>query len=426
MASETRHDRREAKPALTTSAAARAEAQSALTRAREGGEEDIAAALSALASLPSAVTAAAVAELAHASQADALPLLVLMAERGPKPVAFGAVEAMATVRLPEAAAALQRLAATVTDKDLRKAAKRSLFRLHAAGVAAPAAPSEVQRPAKLEVLVSKITNPEASGSRFLILATEAPLGAADIVSLILSDEEGLIGGGGARVSRGELARRTELAFHETEGLHLVDAPADYLRQIIQEAHERNRATGKRGPKEYYRWAGVIGAPRRRYEREPVYDEIDPAIVRWNPQLLDESAALFHLPEFGFWLMPPEATLEAARNASRTRDTRLFLPGEPERREELRVVERLAESFFTEAQRLKYKARLEQTAYVLLKMGHVLAARWAVAAALAMDPTSRVPIARQPFAVEMAIHTIEFMQAESEHHRARSGGLVLPG
>ena len=426
MAVVKKRNNREPRPSAPANPAALTRVRAALSQMTRDREEALTAAIAGLDGVPRVVVAEALDELARDNPQNALPLLVHLADRWPMPLAMAAVEALGSVRAPDSVAALRRLASEAADKDLRKAAKKSLFRLQTAGVALPEAPAQASRPQAHQTLVARISNPDGSGSRFLILANEAPLGSADLLAVVVNDEQGLLEGRGTHVSRSDLARRVEQLFHPIEGLHLVDAPGDYLRQVLQQAHECNRVTGKPVPDEYYRWSGSIGTPERHYERELMFDEADSAVIRWNPQLLDDSGALFHLPEFSGWLMPPEAAQEAARKAARARESRLVLPGQIEERQELRVVERLAEGFFDEAQRLKYKRRLEQAAYVLAKLGHVLAARRALAASMALDPASRLPVSRQPFAVEMALRTLQYMQAEAEQHRSRSGGLVLPG
>ncbi len=400
--------------------------RAALGRAQQGGEENAADALSDLGAIPAPLAAAALAMVARESGVAALPLLVTAAERGPQQLALAAIDALGSLRAPDAALVLQRLADGAVSKELRKAAKGSLFRLQTAGVA-PATTAETQLAAGQHlVLLAKVSNPDGKGDRFLALAVAGALGAVDLLAAVVSDRTGIVDFRGLRVSRNELAHRVSQLLPAGESLRLVDAPPDYVRQALWQAHERNRLIGHPVPDEYYRWAGSIGTVGQTFEREPVYDSIDAAVIRWNPQILEESGQLFHEPEFATWLIPPEEAEQAVRNRTRARQAGLILPGQAEESQGMRLVDHLAEGFFDKERRLLYKRRLEQTAYVLLTSGRLLDARRAVAAAMALDPDSRTPIARQPFPLEMALHTVDVLEVESERQRARGGGLILPG
>jgi hypothetical protein len=113
-----------------------------------------------------------------------------------------------------------------------------------------------------------------------------------------------------------------------------------------------------------------------------------------------------------------------RDYAKSRERRLFLPGDRPDQGHSTIVEQLADGFFTEPKRSLYKRRLEQAAYVLHAAGRILHARVALAAALALD-SPRLPASQIPFARELALHTVQTLQQESERQRVRGGGLILP-
>ncbi|MHB1416384.1 MAG: hypothetical protein ACYC1C_14130 [Chloroflexota bacterium] len=377
------------------------------------------------AQLPPPMLRLALSQLAHDGQDRAVPLLETVARKSPVPAAIVAMEVMGTLRHPAAAEALQNLVDSDLPKELRKEARRSLFRLQTAGVAIRRVAEAVRPAPTRQVVAAKITNVDSSGARLVALAIEAPLGAADLVTMLVNDETGIIDGMGNRVSLPELPQRLANLMKGVEGLHVVDAPADYCREVLLSAHELSRATGHPVPDEFYHWRPIVGEPSTHYEKELIYEEINPAFVRWNPQLLEQSGHLLQLPEFAGWLVSEDRAMEAADQIARLRETHLVLPGQRPEAQEMRTIDRLVESIFDAQTRLKYKRRLEQTAYVLQRLGHVLDARLAVAAALALDPAGHVPLNQQPFPTGMVTLTIEMIGEEEAVRRERTGGLLLP-
>jgi hypothetical protein len=289
----------------------------------------------------------------------------------------------------------------------------------------PERPSPETPPIERQVLLSQVSTVDGAGTRLVVLANEASLGAATLVAVVVNDERGVLDALGTRVPRGDVQRRLDAILAVSPGVLIADVPPDYARQAILEAHEINRAAAQPVPPEFYHWRDAIGTPAARTEREPVYDEIDPAVVRWNPQLLEESGNLLQLPEFTSWVLPEDDVEEAVRELSRVRESHIILPGRTQEDPQLRTIERFVSNYFVDAVRRRYKRRLEQMAYVFARLGRTLDARLAVAAAVALDPASGTPMARQPFPVSLAGRTLELMGREQLAKRERSGGLVLP-
>lgn len=377
------------------------------------------------ATLPAEELRVALEGLARDGQERAVPLLAAVAQRAPAPQATAAIAALALVRRPAAAEALRHLAEGERPKEIRKEARRSLFRLRAAGIAVPeAAPGEA-RVETYPIVLARVTNMDGTGTRLVAIAREGSLGAVDLVAVLINDERGLRHVIGTRLTRAELPRRLESLVRDVKGIHLVDAPADYCQEAILAATELNRKSLEPIPAELYTWQHVIGEPRRHYERELVYEEVSAADVRWNPQLLEESDRLLDLPEFHRWLLPEADVAETVRELARARASGLILPGRSQEEQERRAIDRFVGRYFTGAVRRRYQLRLERTAYVLTKLGRAFDARLAVAAALALDPVSGTPLSRQPFPIRLAEETLDLMEERELKQRELPGGLLLP-
>lgn len=395
-------------------------------RAQMAGEgPDIDQLVAEAASLPATQLAPALALLAREGQERALPFLAALARAGGTPASLAAVAALGEVHAEAAATTLLPLAGEESAKEVRKEARRALFRLRAAGVAVPEAPREDGGAPRREVVLARASTVDGAGSRLVALAVEGAFEVVNLVMMVLNDERGVVDGAGLRRQRSDVAEPLDEVVSRGGSMVFADVPADYVRQALREAHEVNRRAGVPVPPEYYRWAHVVGEPETHFEREPVYDEVSLAAVRWNPQLLEESYLLLQRAEMRSWWLPEEELQQAMEKASRARESALILPGQAQEDPQQRMIERLVVAFFGDAVRLKYKRRLEQNAYIWSRLGRSLDARMAIAAALALDPASGTPLSRQPFVLALTERTVASLTEERKLGRERSSGLVLP-
>ncbi|MGE5618580.1 MAG: hypothetical protein ACM3US_04900 [Sphingomonadaceae bacterium] len=393
-----------------------------LEAAVEAGEGyDRAGLLHELARLPDAGAREVLTRLAKKKGAEAVPLLQGLATVATGPLALAVVEALSSIRDVAAASCLQVLAAGASG-DLRKAVRRGLHRLASLGVhpsVAAAAPAEEQ--VRGWYLARALVSPfDGAGNRAMWL--DFPRGSdAALLGLVWNEEKGILDVFTAEMARSRFDREAARLASD-EDLPWVEVPVDYARHLIEEAHALNAASGTHLPFEYLVWRDRIGRPLQSYERPLVYSVINPAEVRWDPRYLERSAELLGLEMFRIWLLDQEALGPFVRERVAAEQSGLVLAAVSREAQERSLVDRAIQALFDARVRALFKRRLEETSYLLWKLGREDRARIAVAAALALEPPER-SLQNHPFVRGLVEWNLEVAVASAVGKRSRE---VKPG
>ena len=171
------------------------------------------------------------------------------------------LRAFATAHGAAALPTLSRLAEAPSERAVRRAAKRALYRLSQRGVtpAAPPPPAPVVQRRTPRALRAWLSGIDGSGSRAVWILFEGAYGGGALCSLILNDVVGIIGGRGRRHHEAAARSRAGLAARSAE------APVG-----------RGRARARGRPRERGARSSIASAGLRR-----------PAtFVRWQPFFAD--------------------------------------------------------------------------------------------------------------------------------------------
>ena len=375
-----------------------------------------------LAGLPEQESRTLLRDVAKDLEARAVPLLEAVAMATTGSLASTATQLLGRMRDQSAASALQRIAASASSGDIRKAARRGLHALASLGIrpapvaaAAPARP-KVSRPLQ-QVLSSPI---DGLGDRalWMVFGTGADI---EVLSLTLNEEKGIVDAYSGELPRSRFDRNAAKLLSD-EKFPWVEIPVDYGRHLVEEAHAKNAATGTPLPLDYLAWRERIGRPEQAYAEPLVYSVINAAEVRWDPRYLDRSGQLLESPLFQGWLFNTEELADFLREMETARESGLVLAGvDPEARERM-AVDRAIHALFDARRRALYKRRLEETAYLLWKLGRSEQARMALAAAMGLEPPDR-PLLNHPFIRSLIQWNLEVMEATVRGERTRE---IKPG
>jgi hypothetical protein len=355
------------------------------------------------------------------SGSRAVPLLDLLAGRASPELAVVIAELLGTVKDPEAAAALRRLASTTSISAVRKEARRGLHRLSSVGVLPPpeveSPPVRVARPewSLFKALASPI---DGAGNRGVWLGLER--GAeSHLVAMVLNDQLGIVDFFATEMPRARFDREAAELLGDHD-MPWVEMPEDYCRHLMQEAHGLNARTGTPLLPDFIAWRGVIGRPEQTYDQPLIYSVMNAAEVRWDPRNLDRSGDLMQLEMLQSWVLDKEEIDDAVHEMLSVRQSGITLAGvEPEVRERM-VVDKTIQTLFDAGRRALYKRRLEEMAYHLWKLGWLDPAKLSLAAALGLErPDS--PIVGHPFIRAMVEWSLGVGAAMVEEERQKSLG-----
>jgi hypothetical protein len=328
---------------------------------------------------------------------------------------------------PESAAMLLALEAATTDKFVRKEARRSLYRLSQRGIHIPAAAPPMPAPpravaAPLEGYLSAV---DGRGDQLVWLVKPLPGGVAHLFA-VLNDPEGL-----REVDLGETTRKSLRAVRESlrekHEIRMVDAEWRYCDFIIDRAFhwalERKSTPSGDWPR-----------ARSQLIKEPVQAmaplirmRLEAEAVRSDANSLADSAALLDEDEFRTWFFGPDDIRTYLDEMAQIRDSPLVL-NEVQQQERFRqIVERAVEQLFGGELQASWGRRLEEMAYFLDVTGRPDAARRALAAALALETSTRggrdIPFCENLARISLA--AFWQVEAKREEEQARSSLIVTP-
>jgi hypothetical protein len=201
--------------------------------------------------------------------------------------------------------ALVRLEKQTSDKDYRKAIRRSLFKLTQRGLALPREEPRAPRPPSsllsrspdIEAYMSPVDG--AGGRLVWIVKPQAGHGLQAIQAMV-NDREGLQRIGGAQIRRKELRNMTR-QIKEQHGVTMVAVPWEYADLTLYDGYEKAKSLGRTGFDNFHDLRSIVNTGKPKVQDHPVYGRLKAEDARegaWRElsrRLLDE-------PEFRFWVL----------------------------------------------------------------------------------------------------------------------------
>jgi hypothetical protein len=374
--------------------------------------------------------------IARQGQERAIPLLNALSGEGSQ---LGPASTVALGLVKSQAAAQRLLELTEADsKEIRKAARRGLHRLRSLGIQ-PEVPAE-----PLAQVPTSRSEPErrawasaidGEGSRFLFLAVPRPLGGTALIVLLVNDVRGFQEARVGYLEQGEAQGRVEEMARES-GFPAVEIPFDYGRHLVKEARSLTEAAGRKAPTDYLVWREIIGEPEETWEKPPIYQELSAYAIKGDQSLLEQSSHLLDLREFAGWYLESEGVQECIQELERIRSGGLVLSPTAQKEREEQTLAKALEALFPPPVRARYRRRLEEMSYLLFHTGREAQARWALAAALAVEdeaprsspiylpgssPSNLTigetsPLARHPFFLELLLWSLDRSQKKTSRGR----------
>jgi hypothetical protein len=287
------------------------------------------------------------------------------------------------------------------DREVRRAAKRALYRLAQRGVAAPAAPPPrpvVERRAE-RATRAWLSGVDGSGSRAVWVLFEGALATGSLCSLIVNDEAGILDVAGGEITRKRLER--ELAsLRASQTLPWIEVEPERALAVVGRALALHAAGGTAPPAAFARW-------------ERLFSPVEPAAIpppdRADAARVERAPSLLELPELAGWFLDPGSVQGDAVELLEGRESRLVVPDQVKAEREDAVVSRVVERELAPEARRRWARRLVEMAFVFEATGRPEPAGLAEAAAAALGDDTR-EVRQDPFARALARRGLE-MAAE---------------
>jgi hypothetical protein len=344
-------------------------------------------------------------------------------------LAFPLIDALGGVPTAQTAQLLDEMMVVLQDKKAIKAIKRTLYRFKQKGL-------EWERKSSHErpILHPPHAGPpqgyvgalDSTGSRVIFIARPRLHGGARVYFGIVSDQEGIQRLEGTDLTTKGLREFVDESLSAAE-FPVVEAPAGYCVYLLHEAAGLSQKLGKPIPQGYkdaeqglrdVTWDGPVPL---------IYQHIQEESVRDNARLLKESGELHKIAPFSSWLLHPDAVRPYAEAIKEAEGSSIVLT--PQQKDERlgSLYREALEGLFPEEQRLLWKRRLEEMAYILWMQGWEKEASMAVRAALDLT-TPFSPIAPNPFCWNLLLKSLYgLLETERRERRQeeKSSLIVTP-
>jgi hypothetical protein len=291
-------------------------------------------------------------------------------------------------RIPDPAAAEALVAVEVgaKAKELKREARRALYKLAQRGISV-SRPGGEKTPARETVIrlgpaiEGYLSGIDGAGVRMGWLVKPQAGGGLVLLEGLVSDREGLLQVGGTRIRRRELREMIEESKRK-QRIQMTPAPWEHVDRVLYEGFEKAKASERKGVEEFTSWRALFTSGRPKPMDHPVYRVLDRETARsgaWRSL----SQRLLEQPEFQSWVLERQWVEPYLKRVEDARQSRLVL-NEAQREERLAAIVRTAvEEIFSGEQGQLYQRRMEDMALYLAVTKRPEEARLALAVALAL-------------------------------------------
>jgi hypothetical protein len=285
---------------------------------------------------------------------------------------------------PAAVDALTTLERKAHAKEIKREARRSLFKLAQRGMGIPRAEqtrAAAPRPAlklgpEIEGYISSVDGP---GVRLVWLAKPQAASGLQLFQGMVSDRVGLARVNGSFVKRKELRERAQ-TIKESHGVSMIPVPWEYADRMLYEGYDKAKALGQGETEHFLSLRSVFNPLKPKPAPHPVYDRLSAESAQtevWR----ERSRLVLDEPEFRFWILDQDWTKPYLERVEEAQGSRLVL-NEAQKEERFSAIVRdAAREIFTGETGRIFTRRMEDMALYLLETGREEPAKLALAVAL---------------------------------------------
>jgi len=311
-------------------------------------------------------------------------------------------------------------------KDVKREARRSLFKLAQRGMNIPRSEDAAvakPRPAfklgpDIEGYMSSV---DGAGVRLVWLTRPQPDGGLLLLQGMVSDRTGLERASGAVVKRRELRERAQ-AIKESHGIQMIAAPWEYADQMLYESYERAKSLGQGETEHFSSLRSAFNPLKPKPAPHPIYNRLSAEEARFDAWR-ERSRRLLDEPEFRFWILDEDWMAPYLERVEQARESRLVL-NEAQKEERISAIVRDAarEIFAGETGRV-FARRMEDMALYLIETGREEPAKLALSVALQLAE-GEPGILDISFLTGLAQKSLAFYLSQAKEKAAEEPSLIV--
>lgn len=332
------------------------------------------------------------------------------------------------VTLPDRLTArlLQRMLGTAQDKKVRKMIKRSLYRLKSKGIVVEEVSSgqerSIFRPAQGEAREGFGSGIDFLGYRVLWLILPHPGRGLGVLHGVVSDREGIVD-----FSQEEMARKEFRTFFkevkEKNPFPIVEMEPSYVAYLFAQAYQLNLQKKGASPRGYLQAKSEIETIKKDYAKPLIYAYLQADDIAGDDRFLQKGADLLKTDVFSSWRVEEDQIRPYAEEVREAEESKIVLhPSQKELRFQ-GIYQKALTELFSGERRFLYRRRLEEMAYVLLKLGKEEEAK--ISLSVAMDVEKPLnPIQPNPFLFQLVMKSIFSLLTEANEKKAKEVSLIV--
>ncbi len=338
-----------------------------------------------------------------------LPLLEVMAASEDFRMAELAILQLGSVQSFKVAQLLAQIDEEHPSKAVRKAARKSLYKLKSAGIDVETSHKPLLRDSKHESYKCIMSAVDGSGTQLIILSEEMLAGDLHLLQVVANEETGITEAYSKRgMTKKMFANLPETFAREAGGLRpmLAEADYDYARSLMVEIEAIGVEAGKELPDEYLSMKDFFGLTDVEAAPNPIYGLIDIGILKQQQNFLRTSEELFQHPTLLSWLLPVNTMGDFAQELLDQEDSVIEVTPQFQQERKEGVYQKVIEAHLDEAAVTRLKRRLEIMAYIFFLQENHEDAKRSLAAAVELSDASPENLKNHPFIHKLIVDSLE--------------------
>ncbi len=334
-------------------------------------------------------------------------------------------ELMVAISDRRTAELLRRMFDATRDKKVRKTIKRSLYRLRSRGISVEETASgqerSILRPLQTDRREGFASGIDSLGYRLLWLVIPHRGRGLTVMRGVVSDTEGIVDFSQDEMTRKEFRNFFE-EVQEKNPIPTVETESSYVAFLFTQAYRLNLSKKGTPPQDYLRAKSEIESIEKDYTKPLIYSFLHSADIAGDDRLLRRGGDLLKVDFFSNWRIEEERVRPYADEIWEAEESKIVLhPTQKEARFQGIYQKALAELFSGE-RRFLYQRRLEEMAYVLLKLGREEEAKLSLSVAMDLEKPLH-PIQPNPFLFQLVVKSIFSILKEGYEKKSKNVSLI---
>ena len=269
-------------------------------------------------------------------------------------------------------------------KNVQKAVRKTAFRLKQRGITVPDdEPDQAPALAVAKEEPSAYIGPiDGSGGRPLLIVLPRGASGVDLAMGAVNDEQGIIEFIYGRYSKKRMKEVKDLFFSKVP--HMVETTLSHVAAVLEQAYREEEGKPRPATGEYLRLRPWLLENSEPLDRPVVSDFIPMDSVTADMLTPTQLERLLRHDLMISWTLDAEKSRPLSEEITRAQESPIFI-SEGQRREHVnKIREESIVKLFGEKERMTFRTRLQEMAFVFFKIGDETLARLCLAAALSLD------------------------------------------